>query len=50
MDGGTQVIVFILTFALFGGAGNVVTFPAYWGNNFNAGNYDYCMVNPATSS
>ncbi|KAE8444125.1 hypothetical protein EG329_000813 [Mollisiaceae sp. DMI_Dod_QoI] len=46
MDGGTQVIVFILSFAVFGGAGNPVTFPPYWGNNYNQGNLDYCMQNP----
>ena len=39
MDGGTQVIVFILTFAVDGGSGKAVTFPAYWGNNFQSGNY-----------
>jgi hypothetical protein len=46
MDGGTQVIVFILSFAVFGGAGTAVEFPPYWGNNFQSGNYDYCMVSP----
>jgi hypothetical protein len=47
MDGGTQVLVFILTFAVFGGAGRSVPFPAYWGNNYQKGNYDYCMTDPA---
>lgn len=64
MDGGTQVLVFILTFAVFGGGGKEVSlawelvrvcllmcwqvkFPAYWGNNHQKGNYDYCMRNPA---
>jgi hypothetical protein len=49
MDGGTQVLVFILTFAVFGGGGKSVPFPAYWGNNKQQGNYDYCMVDPANS-
>ena len=48
MDGGTQVIVFILTFAVFGGAGKSVAFPTYWGNhNMDADgnplNFDYCL-------
>ncbi|TID15601.1 OPT superfamily oligopeptide transporter [Venturia nashicola] len=47
MDGGTQVLVFILTFAVFGGGGKEVKFPPYWGNNFQKGNYDYCQRNPA---
>ncbi|KAI9845025.1 MAG: hypothetical protein M1838_001929 [Thelocarpon superellum] len=46
MDGGTQVIVFILTFAVSGGSGKAVKFPLYWGNNAG-GNFDYCMQNPA---
>ncbi|KAH8887176.1 OPT superfamily oligopeptide transporter [Thozetella sp. PMI_491] len=45
LDGGTQVIVFILTFAVFGASGNSVNFPNYWGNNGD-GNLDYCMVDP----
>jgi hypothetical protein len=48
MDGGTQVLVFILTFAVFGGGGKEVVFPKYWGNNFQKGNYDYCLKDPAT--
>jgi len=48
LDGGTQVIMFIMTFALFGASGNPVPFPNYWGNNGD-GNIDYCMVDPATS-
>ena len=46
LDGGTQVIIFILTFALFGASGKSVPFPNYWGNNAN-GNLDYCKVDPA---
>ncbi|OJJ49265.1 hypothetical protein ASPZODRAFT_60723 [Penicilliopsis zonata CBS 506.65] len=42
LDGGTSVIVFIMSFALFGAAGNAVSFPIYWGNNSN-GNYDLCL-------
>ncbi len=48
LDGGTQVIIFILTFALFGASGNPVAFPSYWGNKPD-GNIDYCMVDPANS-
>jgi hypothetical protein len=46
MDGGTQVIVFILSFAVFGASGNEIKFPPYWGNNFQTGKYDYCMTTP----
>ena len=46
LDGGTQVLVFILTFAVFGGAGKQRNFPPYWGNNFQDGHYDYCMSDP----
>jgi hypothetical protein len=42
LDGGTSVIVFIMSFALFGAAGNAVSFPTYWGNN-QSGNYDLCV-------
>lgn len=49
MDGGTQVLVFILTFAVMGGAGKEVPFPPYWGNNYQKGNFDYCMKNPASA-
>ena len=46
LDGGTQVIVFILSFAVFGAGGQARPFPPYWGNNWNQGNYDFCMVAP----
>jgi hypothetical protein len=46
LDGGCQVMVFFLTFAFMGGAGRVVTFPKYWGNNAD-GNFDLCLKNPA---
>ncbi len=44
LDGGTQVMVFILSFAVFGAAtGNSHLFPQWWGANQN-GNYDHCLV------
>jgi hypothetical protein len=46
IDGGAQVISFILTFAVFGASGKAVPFPAYFGNNHYKGNYDYCMRDP----
>lgn len=51
MDGGTQVLVFILTFAVFGGSGKAVPFP-YWAGNNGGGsvsgkNLDFCAYNPA---
>jgi hypothetical protein len=46
MDGGVALISFILTFTVFGAAGNTVPFPKYWGNNWERGNYDYCMRDP----
>jgi hypothetical protein len=50
LDGGTQVIVFILSFAVFGGSGAAHDFPIWGGNNGGVGNgqnLDYCMFNPA---
>ena len=50
LDGGTQVIVFILSFAVFGGGGKAHEFPRWGGNNGGVGNsrnVDYCMYNPA---
>jgi len=41
LDGGTQVMVFILSFAVFGAAGTSHLFPQWWGANQN-GNYDRC--------
>ena len=46
LDGGGQVMVFILTFTLMGGSGKPVAFPKWWGNNAD-GNYDLCKKNPA---
>ncbi|RFU35203.1 hypothetical protein B7463_g1157, partial [Scytalidium lignicola] len=45
MEGGTQILVFLLTFAVAGGSGTAVPFPAWPGNHIN--NVDYCMYNPA---
>ncbi|PCH35316.1 OPT oligopeptide transporter [Wolfiporia cocos MD-104 SS10] len=42
MDGGTQVIMFILNFAIFGASGNAHTFPQWWGNDLNL-SADRCM-------
>jgi len=42
LDGGTQVMVFILTFAVFGASGDAHLFPKWWGANQN-GNYDRCV-------
>jgi hypothetical protein len=44
MDGGTQVLLFLLTFALAGGSGKSHPFPAWAGNHQD--NVDYCMYNP----
>ncbi|KAH0360275.1 OPT superfamily oligopeptide transporter, partial [Aureobasidium melanogenum] len=50
LDGGTQVLVFILTFAVFGGSGKARPFPTWAGNpDTSVHNLDYCMVNPGTS-
>lgn len=43
LDGGTQVMVFILSFAVFGAAGTSHLFPQWWGAN-QAGNYDRCAL------
>ncbi|OSX60979.1 hypothetical protein POSPLADRAFT_1145819 [Postia placenta MAD-698-R-SB12] len=45
MDGGTQVIMFILNFALFGAAGNAHTFPQWWGNDLSL-SADRCIAPP----
>jgi len=41
IGGGVQIIVFILTFAVFGGSGEAHQFPLWWGNNIE-GNVDRC--------
>nr|AGA20382.1 oligopeptide transporter 11 [Phanerodontia chrysosporium] len=35
LDGGSQVIMFILSFAVFGASGRAVDFPNWWGNPAN---------------
>ncbi|KAJ3474399.1 hypothetical protein NLI96_g12479 [Meripilus lineatus] len=35
LDGGSQVILFILSFAVFGASGNAISFPNWWGNPSN---------------
>ena len=47
LDGGTQICVFVLSFAVFGSAGPEVSFPPYWGNNFGGHHVDYCAVKPS---
>jgi hypothetical protein len=46
MDGGAAVIAFLLTFSVFGAGGKVVPFPPWAGNNWQRGNYDFCMRDP----
>ena len=43
LDGGTQAMVFMLSFAVEGAAGKSHLFPQWWGANQN-GNYDRCAV------
>ncbi|KAI0732699.1 OPT oligopeptide transporter [Fomitopsis betulina] len=43
LDGGTQIIVFILNFALFGAAGHPVAFPNWWGNDLSL-SADRCLA------
>ncbi|KPM43808.1 hypothetical protein AK830_g2810 [Neonectria ditissima] len=40
LDGGSQVIIFILSFAVFGASGKEHPFPTWWGNP--TGNPDHC--------
>ncbi|KAG2157254.1 OPT oligopeptide transporter protein-domain-containing protein [Suillus clintonianus] len=42
LDGGTQVMVFVLSFAVQGAAGAAHLFPEWWGAN-QGGNYDHCL-------
>ncbi|TCD68164.1 hypothetical protein EIP91_011442 [Steccherinum ochraceum] len=42
LDGGSQVILFILSFAVFGASGNAIAFPNWWGNPANL-SADRCM-------
>ncbi|GAM88615.1 hypothetical protein ANO11243_066490 [Dothideomycetidae sp. 11243] len=51
LDGGTQVLVFILSFAVFGNSGTPHSFPIWAGNNGGVANFkniDYCKFNNAT--
>jgi len=43
MDGGTQVVIFILNFAIFGAAGTAYQFPQWWGNDFKL-SADRCLL------
>lgn len=46
LDGGAQVMVFILSFAVYGASGKPRPFPA-WAGNPAVGNIDYCNGNGA---
>ncbi|VDB91635.1 unnamed protein product [Peniophora sp. CBMAI 1063] len=46
LDGGAQVMIFILSFAVFGAAGTQRPFPS-WAGNPAKGNADYCNGNGA---
>ncbi|KAG2138132.1 OPT oligopeptide transporter protein-domain-containing protein [Suillus cothurnatus] len=43
LDGGTQVMVFILSFAVQGAGGTSHPFPTWWGAQ-TGGNYDHCLM------
>jgi len=43
LDGGSQVILFILSFAVFGASGDAVPFPSWWGNPVNL-SVDRCSL------
>ncbi|KAG2364916.1 hypothetical protein BDR07DRAFT_1278711, partial [Suillus spraguei] len=43
LDGGTQVMVFILSFAVQGAGGTSHLFTPWWGAN-QGGNYDHCLM------
>jgi OPT oligopeptide transporter protein len=47
ISGGTELLVFVTTFAVQGASGTAIPFPPYWGNNFQSGNFDFCALNPA---
>ncbi|KAM0742629.1 hypothetical protein ACQRIT_002806 [Beauveria bassiana] len=46
LDGGTSVMVFILSFAVLGASSAAVAFPKYWGNPAS-GHIDYCYKTPS---
>lgn len=39
ISGGTELLVFVTTFAVQGGSGVAVPFPPYFGNNFSEGEF-----------
>ncbi|KAI1377096.1 OPT peptide transporter Mtd1 [Hypoxylon crocopeplum] len=41
LDGGSQLVIFILSFAVFGASGKAYPFPTWWGNP--SGNPDHCL-------
>ncbi|KAI2638736.1 putative OPT peptide transporter Mtd1 [Hypomontagnella submonticulosa] len=41
LDGGSQLVIFILSFAVFGASGTTYPFPTWWGNP--SGNPDHCL-------
>lgn len=41
LDGGSQIVIFILSFAVFGASGTGHPFPTWWGNP--SGNPDHCL-------
>lgn len=47
ISGGTEMLVFLTSFTVEGAGGKEVPFPPYFGNNYQKGNFDYCMRNPA---
>ncbi|KAK5655547.1 hypothetical protein OQA88_5478 [Cercophora sp. LCS_1] len=48
LDGGTQILVFLLIYTVLGGVGPEIKFHVYWGNNAE-GNSNYCMRDPGTA-
>ncbi|CAO1612567.1 unnamed protein product [Parajaminaea phylloscopi] len=46
LDGGSQTMIFVLSFALFGAGGPAVNFPTWWGNPSADGNAypDHCLA------
>lgn len=46
LDGGAQIMIFVLSFAVFGASGTPRPFPS-WAGNPAKGNVDYCNGNGA---
>lgn len=46
LDGGSQVMIFILSFSVFGASGSPKPFPG-WAGNPGKGNVDHCNGNGA---